>query len=251
MAHLEGKTAIVTGAAQGIGASIAQGLAAEGARVIVADVLDGEPVAEAICSAGGEAIAVHNDVTDENSIAALVDTASERFGGIDVLVNNAALFGKLPQTPFADIPLDQWDTVMRVNTRGIWQLIKAIVPAMEARGGGSIVNIATNRVYTGYPGLLHYDASKGAVIAMSRALAMELGDANIRVNTVCPGLTMSENVLQKEGIKENSAVLYARRAIKREQQPEDLVGPVIFFASAMSGLVTGQSLVVDGGAILR
>lgn len=251
MGLLEGKVAIVTGAAQGIGASIARGLAEEGASVVIADVLDGEPVAAAIADAGGKALALDNDVTDETSIARLVARVCDHFGGVDILVNNAALFGKLPQTPFADISVEQWDDVMRVNTRGVWQLTKAVVPAMQERGGGAIVNIATNRVYTGYPGLLHYDASKGAVIAMSRALAMELGDHNIRVNTVCPGLTMSENVLEKEGIEANAAALYARRAIKRPQEPADLVGPVIFFASSLSGLVTGQSLVVDGGAILR
>jgi NAD(P)-dependent dehydrogenase (short-subunit alcohol dehydrogenase family) len=150
-----------------------------------------------------------------------------------------------------DLDMDEWDRVMRVNVRGVWQCVKSSVPAMERRGGGAIVNIATNRVFSGFPNLLHYDASKGAVLAMTKAMAAELGPRNIRVNAVAPGLTLSENVLAKPGIAEREKAVVAGRALGRSQQPEDLIGAVCFFAGEMSGFVSGQSLIVDGGGIMQ
>ena len=181
----------------------------------------------------------------------MVDLAHSAFGGIDVLVNNAALFGTLPLTSLDKITLQDWDRVLQVNTRGVWQCVKAVTPSMIRRGGGSIVNVATNRVFKGFPNLLHYDASKGAVLSMTKAMAAELGDSNIRVNAVAPGLTMSENVLAKEGIGDRINSVINGRALKREQRPEDLIGPVLFLASELSAFVSGQSLVVDGGGIMR
>lgn len=247
---LEHKAVIVTGAAQGIGAELATGLAREGASVGLADVLDAEPVAQSIREGGGAATACHVDITDDASLARLVETVTEAFGGVDVLVNNAALFGKLKNTDLESLDGDEWDGVMRVNVRGVWQSVKAVVPAMVARGGGSIVNISTNRIYRGYPNLLHYDASKGAVAAMTKAMATELGEKNIRVNAVAPGLTMSENVQAKEGVAERNKLVVRGRALKRTQQPEDLVGAVTFFASDLSAFVSGQSLIVDGGGVM-
>lgn len=251
MAVLEGKVAIITGAAQGIGARLATGLAKAGASVAISDVSDGEACATAIRNGGGDAMFTQADVTDEASVETLMATVEERFGGVDVLVNNAALFGNLPPTDFEAISSDLWDQVMRVNVRGVWQAIKAVTPIMTARGGGSIINIASNRAFHGYPKMLHYDASKGAVLAMTKALAKELGDRQIRVNAVCPGLTLSESVQAKDGIDERNEAIINNRALKRAQLPEDIVGAIVFLASDLSSFVTGQSLAVDGGSTMR
>ncbi|RMF07643.1 MAG: glucose 1-dehydrogenase [Alphaproteobacteria bacterium] len=251
MGTLDGKVAVVTGAAQGIGAELARGLAAMGAMVVVSDVLDGAAVADEIKGAGGSAISLVTDVTSADSLTKMVEATIGAFGGIDILVNNAALFGKLPLAPMQEIQVEVWDRVMEVNVRGVWQASCAVLDSMKARGGGSIVNIATNRVFKGFPMMLHYDASKGAVVAMTKSMAVELGDLNIRVNAIAPGLTMSENVLAKDGIEDRKGAIAGARALKRDQQPEDLVGAVAFLASDQSSFMTGQTLVVDGGGIMR
>ena len=250
MTLLERKVAIVTGAAQGIGARFAIGLAKEGAKVIVADVVDGTEVVEQIRSLGGESHSLITDITDDSSCREMVTLADEKFGGLDILVNNAALFGKIPTAPLTEIPLEQWDDVMRVNVRGTWQCVKAALPLMETKGG-SIINIITNRVFKGYPNFLHYDASKGALLAMTRALAAELGDKKIRVNAIAPGLTMSENVKLRDGVDDTNEMVVRNRAFKRSQVPDDVVGAVVFFASDGSAFITGQSLVVDGGGVMH
>ena len=247
---LEGKVAVVTGAAQGLGASFALGLANEGARVIVADVLDGAEVVERIKELGGESYSLITDVTVDSSCLEMVALANDKFGGLDVLVNNAALFGKIPRVSLTDIPLKQWDDVMRVNVRGVWHCVKAALPSME-KSGGSIINIISNRVFKGYPYFLHYDASKGALLAMTRAMAAELGDKNIRVNAVAPGLTMSENVKMRDGVDKVNEMVVSNRALKRSQMPEDVVGAVVFLASDYSANMTGQTLVVDGGGVMH
>jgi NAD(P)-dependent dehydrogenase (short-subunit alcohol dehydrogenase family) len=180
-----------------------------------------------------------------------VAAAEQAVGGLDGLVCNAALFATLPAEPFDQIDEKLWDRVMAVNVKGPWLCVRAAAPALERAGGGSIVMISTNRIFHGYPDLLHYDASKGAVLTMVRSLIRELGPKNIRVNTIAPGLTMSEGVLAREGIHDRKGVIAAARALSRDQQPEDLVGPIAFFLSDYSEFVTGQSLGVDGGGVIH
>lgn len=248
---LSGKVALVTGAAQGIGARLAKGLAAEGAVVSIIDIGDGQQVAKEINKANGQAISEVIDISDIAAVERHVQRIESELGGLDILVNNAALFGTLLPKPMTEIEPDEWDRVMEINVRGVWHCVKAAIPAMRRRGGGSIVNITTNRILKGFPNLLHYDASKGAVLAMTKAMAAELGQERIRVNAVAPGLTLSENVMAKPGIADREKAVVSGRALGRSQQPEDLIGAVVFFASDTSDFVTGQSLIVDGGGIMQ
>lgn len=250
MTQLKGKTVVITGAAQGIGAALAKGLADAGANIVVSDIIDGEACAASIRKTGGAAIFVQADITDDSSVNSLVKDAQAQFGSVNALVNNAALFGKLLPTAFENIDIDAWDHVMKVNVRGVWQTIRAVTPAIPTEGG-SIINIASNRAFHGYPNMLHYDASKGAIVAMTKALASELGKHNIRVNAVCPGFTVTDNVLAKPGFEERHQPIVNARAIKRSQIPDDLVGAIVFLASDASAFMTGQSLVVDGGGVMR
>ncbi len=248
---LNNKRIIVTGAAQGIGAVLASRFAEMGAKVTLADIADPTGAVERITTAGGEAIGVQMDVTRRSDCIRMVAETEAAFGRVDGLVNNAALFATLPIQAYDEIDEDMWDRVMAVNVKGPWLCTCAAAPAMAKAGGGSIVMIATNRIFHGYPGLLHYDASKGAVLAMTRSLIRELGPQNIRVNTIAPGLTMSEGVLAREGIQDRAPAIAAARSLARDQQPEDLVGAVAYFLSDHSGFVTGQSLGVDGGGVIH
>ena len=251
MARLEGKTAIVTGAAQGIGAVYARALAQEGAKVCLSDILDTAPAVEEIRKAGGEAIGIHCDVTDPENIRAMVAETISTFGKLDILVNNAALFADLKQGSFLDIDEAEWDRVMQINTRGVFSCVKAAVPEMKKNGYGKIINIASGTVFKGTPMLLHYVSSKGAQVAFTRALAREVGDDGITVNCIAPGLTMSEKVINDDqwtAVKDGNT---ASRAIKREQMPEDLIGALVFFSSKDSDFITGQTLVVDGGSAMH
>jgi NAD(P)-dependent dehydrogenase (short-subunit alcohol dehydrogenase family) len=244
--------AIVTGAAQGIGAQYAKALAAEGAAVSVVDLLDVAPVVAAITQAGGQALALHADVTNTVAVRDMVAATLERFGGVDILVNNAAVFGNLSLKPFEQIDSGEWDKVMAVNVRGVFECSKAVAPAMRKRKYGKIINIASGTVFKGTPMLLHYVASKGAVVAMTRCLARELGDDGIRVNTLAPGLTLSESV--RDNPAWSDAVIrnnVATRAIKREATPDDMLGTLVYLCSADSDFVTGQVIVVDGGAVMH
>ena len=251
MARLSGTSAIVTGAAQGIGAHYAKALASEGAKVSLCDVDAPDAVVKAIKDAGGTAIGRVCDVTDAKAVAALVRATDEAFGGVQVLVNNAALFGKIAQKPFMEIPSEEWDRVMTVNTRGPFECVKAVFPVMQRQGYGKIINVASGTVFKGTPMMLHYVSSKGAVVAMTRAMARELGDHGIRVNAIAPGLTLSEVVKGRNDYGAMRAVNIQSRALKRDEEPEDLVGTVIFLASHDSDFMTGQTMLVDGGSAMH
>ena len=250
--RLEGSVALVTGASQGIGAAYARALAMEGAAVLLSDVADAGPVAEAIVASGGRAAAVRADVCDDGQVQAMVDAAVRHFGKVDILVNNAGLFARLKLQPAGEISSAEWDQVMAVNVRGTFACCRAAMPAMRSGGYGKIVNIASGTVFKGTPGMLHYVASKGAVVALTRALAREAGADGIRVNCLAPGLTMSEGVRGNPSWAQDIvAGNVASRALKREATPEDLTGTLLFLCSPESDFMTGQTVVVDGGSVMH
>ncbi len=252
MGRLDGRVAIVTGAAQGIGAAYAKRFAEEGAKVAICDVLDCTNVVNTIAQSGGEAFGMEVDVSDEAQVAGLVARTVETFGRVDVMVPNAAIFAALNRRSFLDIGVEEWDRVMAVNVRGVFVCIKAVVPQMKEQGYGKIVNISSATVQAGVPWFLHYVSSKGAVDAMTRASARELGDFGIRVNSIAPGFTMSEQIeSQREELQFNLDMNLAGRAFKREEMPEDLLGTMVFLASAESDFMTGQTVVVDGGLVMH
>ncbi len=252
MGMLTGKVAIVTGAAQGIGAACAQALSDEGAKVSLFDIADATGAADAIRAGGGTAMAAVADVSDGAAVAAAVARTVAAFGGVDILINNAALFATLALKPFTAIGAAEWDRVMAVNVRGVFECAKAVAPHMRARRYGKIVNVASATVFKGTPLMAHYVASKGAVMALTRTLARELGDDGIRVNCLAPGLIASD------GLRDNAeytgslvSANIASRALKREAVPADLTGAMVFLASPGSDFITGQTLVVDGGSVMR
>ena len=251
MARLDGISAIVTGAAQGIGAAYARALAVEGARVSICDLDPPEEVVEAIRAAGGQAIGRICDVSDPETVTALVRATEDAFGGVQVLVNNAALFGKIVLKPFTEIASEEWDRVMAVNTRGPFECVKAVLPVMRRQRYGKIINIASGTVFKGTPMMLHYVASKGAVVAMTRALARELGEYGICCNALAPGLTLSDTVKGRNDYGALRALNVESRSLKREETPDDLIGALLFLASHDSDFMTGQTLVVDGGRALH
>ncbi|MYM57549.1 SDR family NAD(P)-dependent oxidoreductase [Thalassovita mangrovi] len=244
---LQGKRVVVTGAAGGLGRGFALGFAEAGARVIVADINpDGiAETAQMIRDAGGVAEPVTVDVTSAASCTALAEAAAGAFGGIDILVNNAAIYAGLERRSFEDIDEAVFDKVMAVNVKGVWQMSRALTPLMRQAGGGAIVNVASATVFSGSPQWMHYVASKGAVIAMTRSMARELGDDKIRVNVIAPGFTLTEASL---GLMEDAASYgVSRGALKRASEPADMVGGALYLASDLAGFVTGQTLIIDGG----
>jgi NAD(P)-dependent dehydrogenase (short-subunit alcohol dehydrogenase family) len=249
--RVEGRVCIVTGAAQGIGATYAKSLAGEGAKVVVSDIDDATAVADEIRASGDDALALRSDVADWDSCQEMVAKTVEAFGRLDVLINNAAIFGKLERASIDEISPELFDRVMKVNVGGTFLCTKAAVPVMREQRYGKIVNISTSRIFAGLPFYLHYDASKGAVFGMTRAMAKELGDDGIRVNAIAPGSTMSENVKARTDWRDGGpAAKLEGRSLKRLQEPDDLIGACIFFASAESDFVTGQTLVIDGGGAM-
>jgi NAD(P)-dependent dehydrogenase (short-subunit alcohol dehydrogenase family) len=250
--RLAGKVAVITGAAQGIGAAYARRLSAEGAAIVVADIADTTPVVNEILEAKRQAIGVRVDVCSADSVNRMIQSAVDAFGHVDILVNNAGLFANLSFKPIADIDHAEWDRVMAVNVRGVFDCCKAVSPVMRKQGYGKIVNIASAIVFKGSPLLAHYVASKGAVVALTRALARELGEDGIRVNALAPGLTGSENLLRNPSWAGSlTANNVASRAIKREALPEDMAGTLVYLCAEESDFVTGQIIVVDGGSIMH
>ena len=249
MSRLAGKTVVITGAGRGIGAVMAKRMAQEGANVVVTDVLDTKGTVEAISESGGSAIGISVDVTSDDNLAAMVEATEKAFGSLDILVNNASIFAALQPKPFMQIDNDEFDKVMTVNARGVHQATRAVVPAMLRAGGGKIVNIASGTFYYGAPGLSHYTASKGAVIALTRCHGRELGDKNIQVNAIAPGLTESEALQGNTGFDPARAPTVQSRSIKREMLPEDLLGTLMYLITPDSNFVTGQTLNVDGGKV--
>ena len=254
MGRLDGRVAIVTGAAHGeraaIGSVYAKALAREGAKVVAADVKDCRSVIDEIEAAQGTAIALKADVRDEASVQAMVARTLERFGRLDILVNNAAIGSNIPPVPVTELGLGQWDELMAVNVRGPFLCVKAAVPAMRRNNYGKIVNVGSTTMVTGLPDRLHYVTAKGAILAMTRALATELGPAGIRINTISYGL-VTNPVTEAEFAAHPAkrAAIIGERAMEKDLYAADLVGTLVYLCAADSDAVTGQCLVVDHGAI--
>ena len=248
--RLESKVVIVTGAAQGIGRDYAIGLAGQGATVVVGDIQEerAQEVATSIAGSGGSATAMYLDVTSDESTTECVEKTLAQFGRIDVLVNNAGLLSGLGPNDFMDIELDDWDRVMRVNVRGVWQASRAVIPAMRSAGGGRIINQASIAVWGS--SLLHYAASKAAVVGITRSMAKLLGSDNITVNAIAPGLIGTEALIALAGGQEPIDRRVQMQALKRMGMPGDLVGTVTFLCSDEAAWMTGQVLVVDGGTVM-
>jgi 3-oxoacyl-[acyl-carrier protein] reductase len=250
--QLEGKTVIVTGGGRGLGRAYSEALAAEGAAVVAADIRDTADTVTAIEGAGGNAIGLDLDVANMESCQAMADAALDAFGQIDVLVNNAALYGDISGGRFNQVPEEQWDRVMTVNVKGIWQCCKACVPAMREAGGGSIVNISSLAATYGMPFALDYATSKAAVIGLTRSLARELGRDWIRVNAVAPSAVLTEGTDDFMGEKRDRAleVIAAGQSLQANLETGDMTGTIVYLASDASKFVTGQTIMVDGGTVM-
>jgi NAD(P)-dependent dehydrogenase (short-subunit alcohol dehydrogenase family) len=249
MGALDGRVSIVTGGARGIGRAYCLGLAAEGSAVVVADLVDAVPVVEEIVATGGDALAVQVDVADPRSTVAMSEAAAERFGRIDVLVNNAAYFKQAKRGPFTDIGVEEWDRAFAVNVRGTWLCCRAVHPWMRRQGYGKIVNVSSNTPFKGVPGFLHYTASKSAIIGLTRSLAREVGGDGIAVNTVAPDFIPDEEMAMTRSAE--AEVIVKQRCFQRTQTTEDMVGIVVFLAGPGSDFITGQSFLVNGGALFQ
>jgi 3-oxoacyl-[acyl-carrier protein] reductase len=242
---LAGRVALVTGAGQGIGRAAARRFASEGASVAIAD-LNGDHAEAVAAEIGDAAVAVACDVSDPDSMAAAVDTAVERFGYVDVLVNNAAIFSTLEMRPFDEIDLDEWRRVLDVNLTGPFICCRAVAAIMRERGNGRIVNISSSTVLMGRPYYAHYVSSKAGVVGLTRGLARELGAHGITVNAIMPGFTKTE-VPRKTVTAQQAEQLVNAQSIQRQLTPDDLVGTIAFLASDQAAFITGQTLLVDGG----
>ena len=246
---LKDRIALVTGAGNGIGKAIAAALGREGARILVADLANAEGAAAELAAAGIDAKGVRMDITSEADTARTMQFASETFGGLDIVINNAAIFSSLVPKPMEEISAAEWRQVMDVNTLGTFLVTKAALPLLKKSSGARVVNLCSGVAFKGNPLYLHYVASKGAILSMTRALARELGPHNILVNSIAPGFTLSENVENNPAlmsmVREPSI---AGRALARDMYPDDLVGAAVFFSGPDSAFITGQTLVIDGGS---
>lgn len=249
MAMLKDRVIIVTGAGGNIGRAYCKGLVEQGARVVAADLNDQTHLVESI---GGEtnAISVQVDVTEQASTENMARAAISAFGRIDGLVNNAGFFKAATFGSFMDIPAEEWDLCFQVNVRGVWQCCKAVYPNMKQNAHGRIINISSNTPYKGIPNFLHYVSSKMAIVGLSRSLAREVGPYGITVNTLCPDLIPDDDITQQQGTGPNERTV-SERCIARTQVPEDMIGAASFLLSDQSGFITGQSLLVNGGALFN
>ncbi|HZL31778.1 MAG TPA: 3-oxoacyl-ACP reductase family protein [Pseudolabrys sp.] len=245
---LKERVVIITGAGQGIGRAFAQAFGMAGARVVIAErnEVKAASVAAEVMNAGGEALAVTTDVSDEASIAEMIEVVTDDYGRIDVLINNAGIFSTLEMRPFDQIPLEEWERVLRVNLTGPFLCARAVLPAMRQAKWGRIINMASGAVRLGRPNYLHYIATKSALIGMSLSMARELGPDNITVNAILPGATFTE-IERKTVTPAQKERIVASQCIPRPEVPEDLVGAALFLASEASSFVTGQSINLDGG----
>ena len=248
----DNKVVVVTGAARGLGQEYAREFARRGASVVACDLRNCDDTLAIVRQEGAEGLSLETDVTDPASTEAMAAAAVDAFGGIDILVNNAALYGSLTFVPFDRLDEGEWDATMNVNVKGIWQCCKAVVPAMKARKGGSIVNISSLAATYGMPNGLHYTASKAAVIGLTRGLAREVGRFDIRVNAVAPNVVNTDATAEVFGDKRDKVVevTLSQQAIRKPLETEDIVGAVLFLASDLSKLTTGQTIMVDGGTVM-
>ena len=242
-------TAIVTGGARGLGRVYGVALAGAGFDVVVADLLDGQEAVDEIEAAGGRAISCRTDISSTADNDALAAAAADAFGTIDVLINNAAYFSETTRGPFNEVPQQEWDRTFEVNVRGVWLTCCAVYPYMQEQGSGKIINIASNTCFKGTVGFPHYVASKSAIIGLTRCLAQELGPHGITVNTVSPDLIPNPSLRPTDTTSDQFVV--AGRALKRTQAPEDMIGTLLYLAGSGSDFVTGQNILVNGGAFCQ
>lgn len=249
MENFAGRKVLVTGGAKGIGFAIARGFASAGADVFIGDIAAADEAAAALRAEGFKAKGQPLDVADEASVAAAISACD---GQLDVLVNNAGLFAGLSRGRFADLSLDEWRRAFDVNVGGVFLMSRAAWPLLRASGQGRIISITSATAFSAPPMMLHYVATKGALTAMTKSMAREMGADGITVNAVAPGYTLSDGVINRAAGGEDAQMARARaaRAISRDQMPDDLVGATLFFASHAAAFVTGQTLVVDGGAVM-
>lgn len=251
MFSLEGRQALVTGAAHGIGLAYARGLARCGAQLVLTDI-DGDGVERAVTTLSAEGLDVTGhrvDVSDISSVEACRDALD---APVDVLINNAAVFATVPMSRagYAELSVEEWDRMMEVNLRGTWLTCRTFVPGMQERRYGKVINVSSGTALKGSSGRIHYVTTKGGVLSFTRSLAREVGADNVMVNCIAPGSTLSAERRTEEEIKRREAAL-GGRALQRVQEPADLVGAAVFLASPASDFITGQTLVVDGGSAMH